>query len=155
VPDFFPLFAASKGQPVQHEGQTIQLMDRFPIGRRCTLRLVRESTSSEWRQGIHLETDQGITIAGTRYRHPLVVWEDTAPQEFELTAFGKSGDLEVWNVWDTGDGKTDAWLNGGAMIVEDLPNGRRYRCNDGEPDDDFDDIVFRIERVEDDLPNPG
>jgi hypothetical protein len=35
------------------------------------------------------------------------------------------------------------------MIIEQLPNdGRRYHCNDGEPDEDFDDLVFRIERVE-------
>jgi hypothetical protein len=33
------------------------------------------------------------------------------------------------------------------MIVEALPNGRRYRCNDGFADDDFDDLIFRLERV--------
>jgi hypothetical protein len=33
------------------------------------------------------------------------------------------------------------------MLLEDLPNGRRYHCNDGKADEDFDDIVFRIERL--------
>jgi hypothetical protein len=33
------------------------------------------------------------------------------------------------------------------MIVEEIENGRRYRCNDGVPDDDFDDIVFTVQRV--------
>jgi len=31
------------------------------------------------------------------------------------------------------------------MIVEEIPSGRRYKCNDGRADDDFDEIVFRIE----------
>jgi hypothetical protein len=33
------------------------------------------------------------------------------------------------------------------MIVDLLPNGRRYRCNDGLADDNFNDIVFRLEHV--------
>jgi hypothetical protein len=34
------------------------------------------------------------------------------------------------------------------MIVEEIENGFRYYCNDGYPDEDFNDIVFRIERCE-------
>jgi hypothetical protein len=56
--------------------------------------------------------------------------------------------LEVYNLWDKGDGVTEAWHNGAAMIVEEIPGGRRYRCNDGYPDDDFDDLVFELVLVE-------
>lgn len=32
-----------------------------------------------------------------------------------------------------------------AMLIEHLPDGgRRYRCNDGQADEDFDDIIFRV-----------
>jgi len=34
------------------------------------------------------------------------------------------------------------------MIAEEIENGFRYHCNDLYPDEDFDDIVFRIERCE-------
>lgn len=82
-------------------------------------------------------------------RRGIVLWHDTAPQTVELEFLGKpSSTIEVKNVWDVGDGVIHSWHNGAAMIVEQLPSGRRYRCNDGFADDDFDDIVFRLERVE-------
>lgn len=34
-----------------------------------------------------------------------------------------------------------------AMYSEDIPNGKRYFCNDGVEDDDFDDIIFTVTRV--------
>jgi len=37
-----------------------------------------------------------------------------------------------------------------AMYSEDIPNGKRYHCNDGIPDDDFDDIVFTVTRLQTD-----
>jgi hypothetical protein len=64
-----------------------------------------------------------------------------------LEVIGKVSTIEVKNVWDVGDGVIHSWHNGAAMIVEPLPNGRRYRCNDGLADDDFDDIVFHLERL--------
>jgi len=38
--------------------------------------------------------------------------------------------------------------NGAALYIEEIPNGKRYYCNDGSPDDDFDDLVFTIEKVQ-------
>jgi hypothetical protein len=46
-----------------------------------------------------------------------------------------------------GRGTTDAWHNGAAMIVHDISNGKQYQCNDGHPDDNFDDLVFRVTRI--------
>ena len=46
---------------------------------------------------------------------------------------------------------SDLWMrgkeNGAAMYSEDIPNGKRYFCNDGEEDDDFDDIIFTVTRA--------
>ena len=33
-----------------------------------------------------------------------------------------------------------------AMYSEDIPYGKRYFCNDGDDDDDFDDIIFTVQR---------
>lgn len=74
-------------------------------------------------------------------------FEDKSVQECILR--NTDGVLRVWNVWDIGDGAVESGY-GTAMIVEQLPNGRRYRCNDGHPDDDFDDLIFRIEIVKED-----
>lgn len=40
---------------------------------------------------------------------------------------------------------TQAWVMGGAMIKEVIAkNHFRYHCNDGQPNDDFTDIVFDV-----------
>ncbi len=60
----------------------------------------------------------------------------------------------VWvkNIWEGVDhrGKkyVDSGHNGAAMIVEKIENGRRYRCNDGTPDDDFDNIIFTVQKID-------
>jgi hypothetical protein len=87
-----------------------------------------------------------------------VLWEDTSPKSVEIELLGPAEHVAVFNMWQdpnrvmipgvTGSGQVNHyWQNGAAMIVEEIPNGRRYRCNDGEPDDDFDDLIFTVERV--------
>ena len=61
-----------------------------------------------------------------------------------LSNRSESGTCHVKNVWDTGDGTIQIWHNGAAMIVERAGNARRYRCNDGNPNADFDDLIFRV-----------
>lgn len=85
----------------------------------------------------------GKTING-----PIVLWEDTARGQAEIRVLAPAGQLEVKNVWDIGDGVMHSWHNGAAMIVERLlTGGCRYYCNDGHPDEDFEDIVFRLEKL--------
>ena len=43
--------------------------------------------------------------------------------------------------WRAGKG------NGAAMYSEDILNGKRYFCNDGDEDEDFDDIIFTVTRA--------
>lgn len=57
------------------------------------------------------------------------------------------GLVGVKNIWDSGSGRIDSRFGGAAMIVEEIENGRRYRCNDGHPDENFDDVVFTIQKV--------
>lgn len=102
-----------------------------------------------WRQGVRLKCSgkfqaNNQTAAG---KTGIVLWADSAPDVVDLQLLGKPAEITVYNVWDSGNGVIDAWHNGAAMMIEEIPNGRRYRCNDGFADDDFDDIVFRLERV--------
>jgi hypothetical protein len=147
--DFNKLFAETKGQPIKYKGFTLWKSDNFPIGKKTKIRVIFESVNSKWRQGISLSTDKGIKVKGKFFKRGFGIWRDTAPDVTECICYSKNGVLRVWNVWDTGDGVVESRHYGAAMIVEQLPNGRRYRCNDGYPDDDFDDLIFRIEVVED------
>lgn len=142
---FEEMFRDSKGKPVEYNGQTIQLVDELPISAKVRMRIYFEQANSKWRQGIALMTTGSFEIAGQEVKRGLALWQDTAPQEVELVIRSQSAVLQVKNIWDVGDGITESWHNGAAMIVEEIPNGRRYRCNDGQPNDDFDDIIFRLE----------
>lgn len=141
---FEDLFRDSKGMPITYNGETIQMMDEVSIGESAHLRIRFEGAHSEWRQGVALGTE-GMFVVGTRkIKRGLLLWQDTSPQEVDLEVFSRSGAVQIKNVWDIGDGVVHSWHNGAAMIVKCLEQGRHYRCNDGHPDDDFDDLVFSL-----------
>lgn len=142
---FEDLFRKSSGRPVDYKGQVVNLFDRLQVNDGQKIRVTFESAHGEWRQGIHLSTD-GTFEVNNQASTEIVLWQDTAPHEVVLKVHSKTGECLVMNAWDTGNGLMQRGHNGAAMIVEELPNGRRYRCNDGFADDDFDDIVFRLER---------
>ncbi len=128
--------------------------DSIPIADGERLLLVFESVRSDWHQGVHLETDRFVEVDGVRYKRGVVVFHDPKHTVFDLVANTKEGVLWVWNVWDFRPGETTrgpgsmiSHANRCGMIVEPLPNGVRYRCNEGRDDDDFDDLIFRIERL--------
>ncbi len=149
MPSFQSQFTETAGKPIMYQGKTLFMMDHFPTEHSTRLRLYFETCNGEWRQGVALNVDGNVEVNGRvigKHKH-IVLWHDTAPQVVELGVPANANMVEVHNVWDSGNGMTDAWHNGAAMIIEEIPNGRRYRCNDGLADDDFDDIVFRIERV--------
>lgn len=143
---FEELFRASGGQPVKYEGKIIQLFDLFPAVDGQFLRLQFESAHSAWRQGVLLSTDEGLNV-NNKSSKDIVLWYDTAPREVMLQVHTRKGEVLVVNVWDSGDGCMDQGHNGAAMQVEETATGRRYKCNDGVPDDDFDDLVFQIDIV--------
>ncbi len=143
--NFQDMFMASRGEPVEYEGQIIQLGDSVSIASRATLRVIREGSKDGWRQGIHLSTDGYFTVNKQIIPKAVVFWADTSPADIGLGVHSESGTCHVKNVWDTGDGTMHSWHNGAAMIVEKTENGRRYRCNDGKPNADFDDLIIRLE----------
>lgn len=148
MPDFSTLFGPAKGGHIVYKGRTLMMMDRYPLSSDGRLRISMLSTSSKWKQGIKLNANGTILIAGQSLRRGVLLWEDTMPREVELQVEAKDGILQVSNAWDTGDGVTHSWHNGAAMYVELGANGlRTYYCNDGLPDEDFDDLVFSIEPV--------
>lgn len=146
MPDFSTLFIPAKGGPIEYNGRTLVMMDRYPVKAGAVLRLELLSTNSKWKQGIKLNTKGSITVAGQTITKGVFLWEDTMPKEVVFSVSSKDGLLQVSNAWNTGDGVAHSWLNGAAMYVEEMDNGRRvYHCNDGFPDENFDDIVFSIE----------
>jgi hypothetical protein len=138
-------FADSKGKPIEYAGKTITLLDYYPInksGQIVYLHFI--STNSDWEQGVCLETKGSIKCGDSIAKKGIRIWEAKAPRVNEIECFSKNGILDVYNVWDTGNGCVESWNNGAAMWIEEIPDGRRYHCNDGHFDDDFDELVFEI-----------
>jgi hypothetical protein len=156
MPFFDDMFMGSKGKPIIYNGITLIMGDLLPVQNGEKLKLVIESIGSDWLQGIGLRTNLNLKTKGwldfidkeENIKTPVAVWFHKVVDPIEFIVHTKDNQLMIYNVWDNGDGTTNFWTAGGAMIVEEIPKGRRYRCNDGYPDEDFDDLIFRIERLD-------
>ena len=90
-------------------------------------------------------TDMGLEVNGVDFPSTCL-WFDTAPAVVDVTIRTADRRLHVYNIWDSGVGaNSQAWTSG--MLVENLPNGRRYRCNDIGLHGAFDSVIFKLERV--------
>jgi hypothetical protein len=140
--------ARAKGEPVKYKDWVLIRLDRIPVKKRFsgTLRVI--STNSEWKQAVRLKVN-GKLIINSQNGNNFITWADDI-KDNALHFEGTSKDLElmVYNAWEQDASiekpYTNAWQHGAAMIVEVDGNTRRYRCNDGHPDDNFDDIIFEV-----------
>jgi hypothetical protein len=124
--------------------QSVVKWDILPVHNNEIVSVVFEEINSQWRQGIWLRIDRGLEV-NAEVCPSVVLWYDTAPKEVLCRCLTSDGCLSIYNIWDRGTGKhSQAWSSG--MLIEELPNGRRYRCNDIGFDTRFDKLVVRIER---------
>lgn len=159
MPDFSPSFMKSKGQPILYKGKQLLMGDFIPFEDRDSFLITFEKTNSEWKQGIGLDVNGDFEINKIKYGCKIVLWEDNYPQGVIITICKEKTDKRslkrqkltnafyIKNIWDMGEGRTSFWINGAAMISEEIPNGRRYYCNDGHPDENFEDIIFTIQKI--------
>jgi len=142
---FEKMFRESKGAPVTWNGTQIKLLESFKVIGPASFRLVFEYANQRWRQGLIIRTDRGLIHGDQTQSKSVVIWEDQG-RELGFKTDPKTRRMDLNNIWDTGDGCMHSWHNGAAMIVEQVtPSIFRFRCNDGQPNDDFDDLVFRLE----------
>jgi hypothetical protein len=146
MPSFDEAFAVSKtSSHIKYEDKIVYRIFKIKIKPISEISIYVEKVNSEWAQGFKIETI-GKMICGdsVAYNKSFVFWEKTAPKVIHVSLESRNGELKVWNVWNNGSGCTEAWLNGAGMVIEEISNGYRFKCNDGHPDDNFDDLVFRI-----------
>lgn len=154
--DFNKLFVATKGQPVIYQGKTLLLIDRMSAKLGEVFRVTIEQTNSSYPQGVGCS--EGVEVFGQRVKR-AVVWEyyslplserselrSRLPYTFEITCRTKQGHLSFYNMAEVEGGLQSWWYAGSCMIAEEIPEGRRYRCNDFQLNDDFNDIVFTVVR---------
>jgi len=146
--EFESLFIEAKGQPITYKGKELKMVDRVNLSTtKIGLKITFVSTDSKWKQGIVLQTKGEFEISGKKFSNKIVLWEETAPKEVQLTVKSKDKLLIIYNVWETEDGTTHYWHNGGAMNIEEKDGSKIYNCNDGFPDDDLNDLIFKLDYV--------
>jgi hypothetical protein len=167
---FEKLFFESKAQPIQYNGATLYLADRFPVSNGDTLVICIESTNSPRIQGVSVNIEGSCEIMGEIHKKGKMVkpifWEDSEkvdPKHIEIKVFTKKGYIFIQNICEVEYSylvrdesgmlvevrkkRMDASHNGAAMIVEEIEGGRRYLCSDtnsSEKPFPFNDIVFTV-----------
>ena len=155
MPSFEAEFLETNG-PIKFKDKILVLVDKFPVKNNEKLRIKIEKTNSEWKQGVSIGIEGKCEINGEVFQKGtlvyIVLWEDTVPKQLDLTVLTKKSYIWVKNIWENTDFRGVKFINSGvhgsAMIVEEMPAGRHYYCNDGHPDENFDDIVFTIQKVD-------
>jgi len=127
----------------------VVLWDVIKIKDHEKMKVIFESINSPLRQGVWLRTDKGIYVSDTGKTYKYIdLWYDTAPKEVLIECLTKDGFLSVYNLYVDNTGMCRSQAYGTGMLVEELENGRRYRCNDYGFETNFDKLIFRIERTE-------
>ena len=163
------LFWNARGSSVVYEGKTVFRIDRFPVKNGDKLKFCIESTNSPFPQGFAVDIEGKCECRGEIWkkgkRVKMIFWEDAQlvdPKNIEITVFTNKDFVVINNLWeveypDVSAGlyqenfnmkkRTDSWTGDCGMLIEEIPNGRRYRCNDGRPSSSFDSIVFTVKKV--------
>ncbi|MBN8789894.1 MAG: hypothetical protein J0I84_22665 [Terrimonas sp.] len=143
---FEEFFNKSEGKPFIYNGKEIKMSDKVSLpASKASLRVEFISTNSHWKQGIVLQTKGDFEINEQKLSNKIVLWEHTAPTQVDIVVKSKDKTLFIYNVWDTGDGTMHYGHNGGALFIEQVNKTTIYHCNDGYADDDFDDLIFKVE----------
>ena len=143
MPSFDKEFMNAQGGSVKYKDYELIRIDRISIKKKFSGYLRVVSTNSECRQGIRLKVD-GIMNINSCEGSDFIIWADDVVGDIHFEGTTKKLQLMVWNAWDTGCGRVDAWSNGAAMILELEGNTRKYKCNDFHPDGNFDSIIFEM-----------
>ncbi|MDB2614403.1 hypothetical protein N9Y92_04540 [Chlamydiales bacterium] len=165
--DFREIFDSKMSRVIQYKDKELFLEDFFPVKDGDVLSVSIESTNSEFKQGLYVNITGHCEIDGNKHKKGKGIrslyWEDTCPKESLIKVFTKKGFVKIANIWESttkyllnDENNKPFWKEnksldyghwGSAMIVEPIEGGRRYRCNDRHPDEDFDDIIFTVKNL--------
>ncbi|MGE3556331.1 MAG: hypothetical protein AB7M93_25875 [Candidatus Obscuribacterales bacterium] len=149
MPDFETAFLGSTA--IAYQRHVLRRTDSLFLSPVSHLLIKRHYTNSPRLQGIALATEGTITIQGKESKGlrpqdshgKILLWEDTAPPDLHLLVRSRDQFLKVDHVW-VEEGRITAWQGGAALLVHYTSYGACYFCNDGAPDENFDDLVFEI-----------
>lgn len=152
---FEDLFRESNAKPIDYRGDKIFLVDKFPVRKEEKLIVSIEQDTKKLVQGVSIGIFGSCEFLGKKFGTgnflDLRLWSDAEGYDIkniELIIRSKKDYVLINNIWESVDclgtktvSSCSCWS---AMKIEEIENGRRYYCNDGEGDDGFDDIIFTV-----------
>ncbi len=144
--DFSELFKNNNFEPLIYNNKLIKLYDKWNLkSNNVKIKITFLSVNKFRKQGFIIRIDGSFDINGQKIQNQIVLWEHTAPKEFILTIESKDKKICINNAWLSDNELAHQAHFGAAMFVEESENFRVYNCNDGLPNDDFNDLIFKIE----------
>lgn len=162
MPLFEELFNKADSQIIEYNNRVIHRAFSIDAPKRVRIIVSFVKRNSEYLQGVSINmftmkgtmTCNGITIK----KGGFAIWEDHSPIDNIIDAEIKGGTLCIFNFSEKTDYrgvKYEVSLQMGSCFYYNQLGKNKYRCycNDWEPDDDFDDLIFDIEFI--DLDDPS
>jgi hypothetical protein len=153
---FSELFEQSQGKPIIYKNKTIYRAFTLSGPKKIKIIVTFIGKNSKFNQGIsfNMFTMEGKLICNghTINKGGFEIWEHSSPKNFELNVEIYKGELNIFNICEDIDHRGSVYevnlTMGMAFYYEEISNNKyRFYCNDWEPDDDFDDLIFDIEFV--------
>lgn len=148
--DLSDQFAASRGDPVELDGQLVWPMLRIPCEEGDRFRIRLSAPRGRAGQGVSLSLRGGTLGIDSWRSRDFVLWQETAPETVVVSVMALrkgAGSLLVWNCWRGPQGQEMAWLRNAGMIVCQHEDAWSLRCSDGHGDAVFDDLLVEVERL--------
>jgi len=136
---------------IEHKGHQVRGALEIPVPVKQTVKITVtfHEVNAGWDQALTLDTNGHLLCNGVKSQEGVELWTKTAPPEVTLDCNSKNGKLWVWNTWSTGPRITHSMINcSGIITVQKADNEWELYCNDGFPDDDFDDLIVGISITE-------
>lgn len=157
MPLFSELFEQSQGKPIIFNNKTVHRALRVSGPKKLKIIITFIEKNSIYKQGIsfNMFTMKGkLSCNGeTINKGGFEIWENSSHKRLEVDVEIKKGELSVFNISEyidfRGSSSIISLSKGMAFYYEEI-SANKYRCycNDWEPDDDFDDLIFDIEFID-------
>lgn len=139
------LFMASRGKPVEFQGQKVFPIWSLSINNGALLEV-------EWigakhpGQGLGLSAQGGTMLVNGHKGARFSIWQETAPHRLVVEPQpGKAAmTIKVWNIWRDTFGAEQAWVGNAGMLVEESAVDTLLHCSKGGDKPDFQSLVVRI-----------
>ncbi|QIG40987.1 hypothetical protein G5T42_17155 [Microbacterium sp. 4R-513] len=126
-------FIASRGEPIDHDGQRVHLWFELPPLPAASF-AISIAADAPRPQALCIEARGGLLEVAEQRSKAMALWTDVAPPVIKLAAIpGRSGEMTIrfWNAWRGDRDVMHSGIGNVGMLVAMDPNHLHLTCSDG------------------------